>query len=137
MSPTGLMTFPILDLNTCGMKIFASFTLQCVKYSLMVGNSDVVTQVHCVMKSPAFSLLYCMASLVVMDDHRQVSTLQFAHPFNVTLNLSWVMQSQDPRRQFFFLKRPVAQSLQQVLCYLKGAANPLLTSFVFQTAKHL
>lgn len=86
MSPTGLMTLPILDPNSSGMKMsFASFTLQCVKYSLIVGNSAVVTQVHRALKSPAFSLLYCMASLVVYGwSQTSEHAAEFACPFNVT-----------------------------------------------------
>lgn len=59
-----------------GMKMsFASSTWQIFTYIGGSGDVDWMTWAYCVMKSLAYRPLYCMASFVVMDDHRQVSTL--------------------------------------------------------------
>lgn len=74
MSPTRPMTLPILDFYW-HVNVICFFHLTALQIFTCSGSSD-VTRAHCVRKSRAFSPppLYCMASFVVMDDHRQVST---------------------------------------------------------------
>lgn len=83
MSPTSLITSPILDPNYLFVCFLLAWKCHLLlspdKYSHLWVERMMwagMTWAYYVMKSLAYGPLYCMASFVVMDDHRQVSTLQ-------------------------------------------------------------